>query len=46
MDFRYFLPTQIYFGEEVLERHSSELTRWGKKALIVTGRSEERRVGK
>ena len=45
MEFNYFLPVNIVFGSgKVLE--TGELTRpYGKKALIVTGKSSAKKSG-
>lgn len=39
MEFKYFMPTQMYFGEDAILRNKGVLVGIGKKALIVTGRS-------
>ena len=45
MDFTYYLPVNIVFGFGKADR-VGELTRpWGKKALIVTGRSSAKKSG-
>jgi alcohol dehydrogenase class IV len=45
MQFNFFIPTQVYFGEDCIRNNAGELTRWGKKALIVTGRNSARVSG-
>lgn len=43
--FRYYMPTEIYFGENCLLRDGLTLTKYGKKAMIVTGSSSARMSG-
>jgi alcohol dehydrogenase class IV len=45
MDFRFYVPTQVYFGTRVLEKNKAQLTSWGKRALIVTGASSAKKSG-
>ncbi|MCW2276942.1 iron-containing alcohol dehydrogenase family protein [Heliophilum fasciatum] len=45
MNFRFFMPTKIYFGAECVRKHSDEFARWGKRALVVTGRASARVSG-
>ncbi|MEL7655561.1 MAG: iron-containing alcohol dehydrogenase family protein [Bacillota bacterium] len=45
MEFRYFMPTEIYFGEDVVLKHQEVFKTIGSKALIVTGRSSAKNNG-
>ncbi|CEP68999.1 Alcohol dehydrogenase, iron-type [Moorella glycerini] len=38
MTFRFYLPTQVFFGEGVLNEYGDFLGRLGRRALVVTGR--------
>ena len=38
MEFKYLMPTEIHFGNGVIENNKEVFNRIGKKALIVTGR--------
>lgn len=42
---RFYLPTDVYFGVDVLEKIPEKVKKLGKKALIVTGKSSARRTG-
>ncbi|MEA3485699.1 MAG: iron-containing alcohol dehydrogenase, partial [Candidatus Aerophobetes bacterium] len=44
-EFTWYLPTRIYFGEGVIEKAGEETKNFGKKALIVTGKSSARKTG-
>lgn len=41
----FHLPTKIIFGEDVLKKAGAEARKFGKKALLVTGRSSMRKLG-
>ena len=43
--FTLMYPTRIIFGRGVLEQLGREALSWGKKAMVVTGRSAMRRSG-
>ncbi|GKX65234.1 iron-containing alcohol dehydrogenase family protein [Inconstantimicrobium mannanitabidum] len=45
MDFKYSMPTKIYFGEESVLRNKEVFNNIGSKALIVTGRSSAKKNG-
>lgn len=45
MNFKYLMPTQIYFGRDVVLNNKEALSSIGKKALIVTGRSSAKKNG-
>ena len=38
MEFRYSMPTEIYFGEDAVLKNKEVFSSIGKKALVVTGR--------
>ncbi|NLL74035.1 MAG: alcohol dehydrogenase, partial [Clostridiales bacterium] len=38
MEFKYEMPTKIFFGEEVVLKNKEVFATIGSKALIVTGR--------
>ncbi|MDR3589039.1 MAG: iron-containing alcohol dehydrogenase family protein [Negativicutes bacterium] len=38
MELLYHMPTKICFGTECVAKNGGEFSRWGKQALIVTGR--------
>ena len=39
MDFRYFVPVEIYGGEDCVRKNAAVFARCGSRALIVTGKS-------
>jgi alcohol dehydrogenase len=43
--YRYFMPTKVFFGNEVWEKYGDMLCECGKKALIVTGKNSARLSG-
>lgn len=45
MDFKFSMPTKIYFGEDVILKYKEEFSAIGSKALIVTGRSSAKKNG-
>lgn len=45
MKFKYSMPTQVYFGEDAVLNNKEVLDRFGKKAMIVTGRSSAKANG-
>lgn len=42
---RFHMPTEVFFGEGVVLGRGELLTKFGKKALIVTGRSSSKKNG-
>lgn len=42
---RYYLPTHVFFGETVVEKHGKVMQECGAKALIVTGKRSARLSG-
>ena len=42
MNFQYYNPVQVFFGEGCVAAHPEIFNRYGKKALIVTGHSSRR----
>lgn len=45
MEFKYLMPTQMYFGNEVILKNKEVFSKLGEKALIVTGRSSAKKNG-
>ncbi|HHT57460.1 iron-containing alcohol dehydrogenase family protein [Herbinix luporum] len=45
MEFKFTMPTEIYFGEEVILKNKEVFSAIGKKALIVTGRNSAKKNG-
>jgi alcohol dehydrogenase class IV len=45
MQFRFFMPTKVYFGNGCIQDNKAEFLQWGKKALVVTGRNSARLSG-
>lgn len=45
MEFRYSMPTQIYFGEDSVLKNKEVFSTLGNKALIVTGRNSAKKNG-
>lgn len=44
-DFTFYLPTRIHFGQGKLKEVGKIASSYGKRALIVTGRSSARKLG-
>ena len=45
MQFGYFMPTRVFFGQGCIVQNQAEFAKWGKRALIVTGRNSARVSG-
>lgn len=45
MNFNYYLPVNLIFGVGACSRIADEVKKYGKKALIVTGRSSTKKTG-
>jgi len=45
VDFAFYLPTRIHFGQGKLKEVGKIVKPYGKRALVVTGRSSARRLG-
>jgi len=45
MEFKYSMPTKIYFGEDSVLKNKEVFSKIGSKALIVTGRSSAKKNG-
>lgn len=45
MQFKFHMPTKVYFGAGCIAQNSSELSAFGRKAFIVTGKSSARDSG-
>lgn len=45
MDYLYLMPTALFFGQGCIRIHESRFAAYGKKALIVTGKTSARACG-
>jgi alcohol dehydrogenase len=45
MEFKYSIPTEIYFGENSILKNKEVFSKIGSRALIVTGRSSAKKNG-
>lgn len=45
MDFSFLMPTEVIFGAECVTQHAQIFGRYGKKALLVTGKNSARISG-
>lgn len=45
MEFKFFLPTRIFFGVNAVNKASEYIKQIGKRCLIVTGRASSRKNG-
>ena len=45
MEFKFSMPTEIYFGEDAILKNKEVFSAIGSKALIVTGRSSAKKNG-
>ena len=45
MQFGYFMPTRVFLGQGCIVQNQAEFAKWGKRALIVTGRNSARVSG-
>lgn len=45
MDFNYFLPVNLIFGSGKIELLGKETAKYGKKALVVTGKNSTKKTG-
>ncbi|HHW32465.1 MAG TPA: iron-containing alcohol dehydrogenase [Clostridiaceae bacterium] len=45
MDFKFLMPTEVHFGEDVVLKNKEVFRTLGNKALIVTGRSSAKKNG-
>ncbi len=45
MNFNFYMPTKIHFGSECVLQQGDEFSRWGVKALLVTGRHSAKASG-
>ena len=41
----FYMPTKVYFGKDVVSRFGKEVTKYGKKPLIVTGQTSAIKSG-
>lgn len=45
MKYAYFMPTKIFFGKNCVDKNANLLKEYGKKALIVTGKTASKTNG-
>ncbi len=45
MNFKHFMPTEVYFGKHVLSTNRKLLKTFGQRAMIVTGKSSAKKCG-
>ncbi len=45
MEFKYSMPTEVYFGEDSILKNKEVFKKLGSRALIVTGRSSAKKNG-
>lgn len=45
MEFKYFMPTEIYFGEDAVLKNKEVFKKLGRKAFLITGRSSAKKNG-
>ena len=45
MQFRFFMPTKVFFGQDCLSQNQAEFSQFGKRALLVTGRNSAKVSG-
>lgn len=45
MEFKFLMPTELHFGEDVIIKNKEVFSTLGSKALIVTGRSSAKKNG-
>ncbi|NLI59805.1 MAG: iron-containing alcohol dehydrogenase [Clostridiales bacterium] len=45
MEFNFLMPTEIYFGEDVILKNKGVFSALGSKALVVTGKSSAKKNG-
>ena len=44
-DFRYYMPTRLYIGQNAVSHHGGSMAALGQKAMIITGRNSAKRNG-
>ena len=44
-DDQFYMPARVYGGDDIVRRHAADLKKFGKKALIVTGRHSAVKCG-
>ena len=44
-DFNYFMPTKIYFGNDCVLKNADVFKQFGKKAVLITGRTSAKKNG-
>lgn len=44
-DFRYYMPTEVFSGKDIVNKKADLFLQYGKKAFIITGRNSSKRNG-
>lgn len=44
-DFRYYMPTEVFYGRDIINQKADLFFYYGKKAFIITGRNSSKRNG-
>lgn len=44
-DFNYFMPTKVYFGNDCVLKNADVFKQFGKKAVLITGRTSAKKNG-
>lgn len=44
-EFTFYMPTKVFFGKDIIKEKSHLFLNWGKKALIITGKSSSKKNG-
>ncbi len=44
-DYRFFMPTEVFFGPGTLDQVGQEAARFGRRAFLVTGRQSSKKSG-
>lgn len=44
-DFRYYMPTEVFCGKDIVNKKADLFLNYGKKAFIITGRNSSKRNG-
>lgn len=42
---RYYMPTEVFFGKDIINKKAELFLNYGKKAFIITGRNSSKRNG-
>ncbi|MCY6483417.1 iron-containing alcohol dehydrogenase family protein [Clostridium aestuarii] len=44
-DFRYFMPTEIFYGKNIVKNKAELIESFGKRAFVITGKSSSKKNG-